>query len=60
MDPNATLKEIRALMDSMVCRERGDIAQRDTLHLVDLVTALDEWLTKGGFSPEPWKKASRK
>jgi hypothetical protein len=51
MDPNATLAEIRALVaaiHSEATPERcGDLAE--------LVEALDNWLSKGGFAPDDWK-----
>lgn len=53
MDPNATLKQIRALLDAIDCDEdRSD----DTSDLITLVNALDEWLSNGGFLPKRWER----
>ncbi len=55
MDPNETLKRIRAMVrewhepwpDSYSARD-ADIFFDE---LIELVEALDEWMSKGGFSP---------
>jgi hypothetical protein len=52
VDPNATLTAIRELVIKTYTDEgarTGDLA-----HLVDLVEALDAWLSKGGFVPAAW------
>ena len=52
MDPNATLTAIRTIVTQTYTDEgagTGDLAQ-----LVDLVEALDAWLSKGGFAPAAW------
>src|SRR4051812_1087011 len=52
VDPNATLTAIRELVIKTYTDEgagTGDLA-----HLVDLVEALDAWLSKGGFVPTAW------
>lgn len=50
MDPNATLAEIRTLT---ALQESG--APIDTDRLAELITALDAWLSGGGFLPTPWQ-----
>jgi hypothetical protein len=47
MDPNTNLEQIRALVAERI--EAGD-------ELVELVEALDNWITRGGFLPRDWKK----
>ncbi len=49
MDPNETLARIRAL-----CADMTDIDDADAAELVELVGALDEWLSRGGFLPQAW------
>lgn len=51
MDPNATLAEIRALVAAC---QAGDIIDGD--RLAELVSALDEWITGGGFLPAAWQR----
>lgn len=51
MDPNANLEEQRRIVSTIIRDGSGD-AER----LADLVEALDEWLSKGGFLPEAWKR----
>lgn len=54
MDPNATLKNLRAALDkislAVPLSEFGDDIE-DALTAFD---ALDEWLKSGGFLPEDW------
>jgi hypothetical protein len=49
MDPNATLTEIRALVDA------NHHVVMDADRLAELISALDEWITGGGFLPTPWQ-----
>jgi hypothetical protein len=56
MDPNATLAEVRAILN------RGrfeDLTPTDSHHLVELVEALDTWLAGGGFLPTAWLTPGR-
>jgi len=53
MDPNATLDSIRELF-ARADTETFDLADGQTL--ADLVGALDDWLTKGGFLPDAWER----
>ena len=60
MDPNAALRELRELMQGMATR--GDrvlvtIKRVEELdRMVELFTALDGWLSGGGFPPEEWRE----
>lgn len=51
MDPNATLENIRSLIE-----EYDQDAPVDVSELIEYVRALDEWLSKGGFLPAPWHR----
>lgn len=52
MDPNAALTEIRDKANEVLNDGYWDA---DTaIALAELVRALDEWLSKGGFLPESW------
>lgn len=55
MDPNATLFEIRDRQAAVkeALDGDGDLAEAAD-ELVDLVKALDDWLTAGGFLPAAW------
>lgn len=57
MDPDATLRDIRDLIDEIN-------ATTDKARLVDLsgqltekVEALDTWITSGGFLPASWARS---
>ena len=49
MDPDATLAELRSAVRS---HDHGHPADCD--RLLELVRALDDWLTRGGGLPAPW------
>lgn len=54
MDPNETLSLIRARVADI---EEGaeDISREEAVsELVELVTALDGWMSRGGFLPSDW------
>lgn len=57
MDPDANLKEALELANCLACE--GDFDPHAKLieaeRLADLLLALDEWITKGGFLPERWR-----
>lgn len=65
MDPTACLKEIREIADRMydaVWIDHRTPTQRyldDSRRLAELVPALDEWITRGGFLPSPWSVEGR-
>ena len=50
MDPNVALKHVRELVtDALIEHD-----ERTGGELAEVIDGLDDWLTKGGFSPEPW------
>lgn len=51
MDPNANLKEMRALIKEHLAGKEIDVDL-----LVELVDSLDNWLSNGGFLPADWEK----
>jgi hypothetical protein len=60
MDPNATLKRIReiskritGILDSEYIHAGNEMLDLAS-ELAELTTALDEWLSKGGFFPRDW------
>lgn len=62
MDPNVNLAEQRSIArclldmhDSGNVLDAGEI-EENAIMLADLVIALDEWITKGGFLPTTWRK----
>lgn len=71
MDPNANLTEMRKLAAKLVEACVPGAAFSDSTHgpndllsfetdvnrLAELVEALDEWLTQGGFLPHAWVQA---
>lgn len=52
MDPNANLAEQRRIVARFAL---GKATKADGPRLADLVEALDEWITGGGFLPTPWQ-----
>lgn len=74
MDPNANLNELLSLAEQIADAQDEDDGEQDDstfpdgfdrsdlYRFAELVQALDEWLTKGGFKPDRWtnKKESSK
>ncbi len=61
MDPDANLRELRDLAargaayyegEDVDCDSWGDMS---AYRLIELIQALDEWLSKGGFLPRTWR-----
>ena len=68
MDPNANLqeqlelaREMQAIEDASddegnLAQEQVDDYQLKAGRLADLMLALNEWITKGGFLPSAWER----
>ena len=56
MDPNATLRRLRELMEETI--EDDNSSHREN-ELAELVWSLDSWLTMGGFLPKRWDHPHR-
>lgn len=58
MDPNATLRELRRLAQA-VHDGAVDLSDMESHSFVmaDAISAMDEWISKGGFLPEDWDGA---
>lgn len=52
VDPNANLTELRALIEANIDREY--VSDHDTARIIELVDALDGWLSGKGFLPAAW------
>ncbi len=53
MDPNENLKRQRVLVKRILNSLR---ASEQSTELAELVEALDQWITNGGFLPKPWAR----
>ncbi len=53
MDPDEALRRIREIVKRV---NENDNFESDVPELGNLVQALDEWLTKGGFLPALWHR----
>jgi len=62
MDPNTNLEEQRRIAARLLAdRQRSTHSRevdavQDAIRLAELVQALDEWITRGGFLPSEWSK----
>jgi hypothetical protein len=58
VDPNANLAEVRALVRELTEDEDKSwpFDQDDVSRLLELVFALDDWMSHGGFLPEAWDR----
>ena len=56
MDIETTIRRIRELTPRLLEHDDRTYEQmaNDGYELAELVTALDEWLSKGGYAPEAW------
>lgn len=54
MDPDACLKEMRALAGAILVGDVAENQPHESCRLAELVEALDGWLSRGGFLPAPW------
>jgi hypothetical protein len=69
MDPDANLKEQRSLAREILarwddCADDGTLTESQTIalafkanRLAELVEALDQWITAGGFLPAAWQRS---
>jgi hypothetical protein len=55
MDPNQALQEIREVVDSILGDDSASDLPEKASTLAERVTALDVWISRGGFLPEPWR-----
>jgi len=53
MDPNSNLQEQRRIAKAILANP--DAQSYGAVRLAELVEALDEWISRGGFHPAPWK-----
>ena len=54
MDPNACLKEIRAILSEDRRIQPSDLSTEQVARLHELISGLDSWLSNGGFRPKDW------
>jgi Ser/Thr protein kinase RdoA (MazF antagonist) len=59
MDPNANLEQQRRIIARMHALSSAENMSADDMaelgaELAELAEALDEWLTRGGFTPSAW------
>lgn len=55
MDPNETLRRIRALTKRVNSEQDLDDGPGTLIELAELVEALDQWMSAGGFGPHEWQ-----
>lgn len=55
MDPNETLRRMRVLASDLDDNPTLDTVESVAYGLAECVTALDDWLSRGGFLPEAWE-----
>ena len=60
MDPDETLRELRVLTRRLLdAAPHPAAATADAIRLAELVEALDDWLSRGGFPPRAWAAGHR-
>lgn len=58
MDPNETLRMLRLTIKQVAVDEDDGVRLAHYREVVEYVTALDEWLSRGGFPPEAWREGT--
>jgi hypothetical protein len=58
MDPNETLRMLRLTIKQMRADDNELIRKAHADEIAEYVEALDEWLSRGGFLPSAWARAS--
>lgn len=61
MDPDVNLEEQRKLAARLIAQidsePADDVIDLDDVdRLIELVQALDQWISRGGFLPQAWQK----
>lgn len=57
MDPNPALEDLRFAIDDLDTALRlEEVRLPIAIAVVERFKILDEWLSKGGFLPEDWKR----
>jgi hypothetical protein len=59
MDPNATLRDIREMIESLAMSQSTDNLLDLGEELASAFEQLDNWLTGGGFLPDEWIRVRR-
>jgi hypothetical protein len=60
MDPNATLAELRGLIERwQAAGSRGTWDEHDSDRAIELTADLDRWISRGGFLPRDWASGAR-
>jgi len=58
MDPTVVLRDIREQIKAYEALAENDLTDTPILrtadHIIDNITALDEWISKGGHAPADW------
>ena len=60
MDPNETLRCLRALSKQIIKENENEEMPDNGMHMANIFQALDEWIVKGGFLPQDWQKGQTK
>ncbi len=57
MDPDAALAEMRDISKALTeAKDLNSDSLTDAARLAELVMGLDEWILRGGYLPEDWRK----
>ena len=62
MDPDETLAELRRLDTDIygVYYEHGTVHVDDAVRMAELIHALDQWISSGGYLPAAWQRSEAK
>ena len=54
MDPNETLRRLRDWVAQI--EKQGTLCDEDLAEMAEYFSALDEWISRGGFLPCDWSR----
>ena len=58
MDPNQVLKDARAALHEYISTDDDDLIAEAAVKIIEGFQVLDQWLSKGGFLPNEWRRTS--
>lgn len=56
MDPNEALRELRRIMTQLDKAQAAWEVEQLAERAADVFGGLDDWLSKGGFLPDEWRR----
>lgn len=59
MDPDVALERMREIVTDYDHYDNDDRRNTACSELVDIVSGIDDWMSKGGYAPTAWTRTDR-